>query len=149
MRPKFGLRIEQVRMTGNSGAPDAGDPMQYRALIGWQMEGLRDMKVELGSRVTYDVKHGAFTAQLARPFATSRPAAISRANASSESKPFSPHLFEPGVAGRDPFRQASESSSMVHEIAAAAVSTFKLSRPLPTQQRPGINQRPLSMHDGR
>jgi len=65
VHPKFGFRVEQVRMMGNSGAPDAGNPIQHRALIGWQFEGLRnlhssDMKLELGSRVTYDVTHGAF-----------------------------------------------------------------------------------------
>src|SRR5271167_2793184 len=51
MHPKFGFRVEQVRMGGNSGAPDSGDPMQHRALIGWQMDGLHgihasDMKLE-------------------------------------------------------------------------------------------------------
>jgi hypothetical protein len=57
LHPKFGFRIEQVRMMGNSGAPDAGDPLQHRALVGWQMDGLRGMhasggKVELGGRMT-------------------------------------------------------------------------------------------------
>ena len=65
LHPKLGFRIEQVRMMGNSGAPGAGDPIQHRALVGWQLEGLgnlpaSNMKLELGSRVTYDVTHGAF-----------------------------------------------------------------------------------------
>jgi hypothetical protein len=65
LHPKIGFRIEQIRMMGNSGAPDAGNPIQHRALVGWQLDGLRnlrgsDMKLELGSRVTYDVTHGAF-----------------------------------------------------------------------------------------
>jgi hypothetical protein len=68
--PRFGLRIEQVRMTGNNGAPDAADPMQHRSIIGWQFGGLRasDMHLELGGRVTYDVKHGGFALQSSSRF---------------------------------------------------------------------------------
>ncbi len=65
LHPRIGFRIEQVRMMGNSGAPDAGNPIQHRALVGWQLDDMRnlrgsDMRLELGSRVTYDVTHGAF-----------------------------------------------------------------------------------------
>jgi len=122
--PKFGFRIEQIRMAGNSGAPDAGDPMQHRALIGWQMDGFHgirasDMKVELGSHVTYDVTHGAFG--MSRTFGAfgSRPAATNRTEPATASKPFSLRLFEPSPAAREPFRQTNESVSMAHEIAAA------------------------------
>jgi hypothetical protein len=153
--PRFGFRIEQLRMTGNSGAPDGGDPLQHRALVGWQMDGLRgihasDMKVELGGRVTYDVTHGAFGVQMPRTSAASgsRPAASTRTDASRESRPFSPHLFEPGPATRDAFRQTGESVSMAHDIAAAAIDTFRLSRPVPAQQRTGTGPRPSSMRDG-
>ena len=71
MRPMFGLRIEQVRMTGNTGAPDGGDPLQHHALIGWQVEGRRDMRVsdmrvEFGSHLTYDVTRGVFGPQVSR-----------------------------------------------------------------------------------
>jgi hypothetical protein len=151
LHPKFGFRLEQVRMTGNSGAPEGGDPFQHRALVGWQMEGLHgihasDMKVELGGRVTYDVVHGGFAAQLGRsaPAAGSRPSTMSRTDASTEAKPFSPHLFEPGLGTHDPYRQSNESASMVHDIAAAAIDTFKLTRPAPTQQRV-MAERPVSM----
>ncbi len=61
---QFGLRLEQVRMLGNSGAPDAGDPMQHRALLGWQMGGgghSSDMHLELGGRMAYDLKQGRFS----------------------------------------------------------------------------------------
>ena len=153
MRPKFGFRVEQIRMTGNSGAPDAGDPMQHRALVGWQMDGLRgihasDMKVELGGRMTYDVTHAVFgmRQQGASAAAVSRPSATNRTEAPTESKPFSPHLFEAGPVAREPFRQTGESASLVHDIAAAAIGSFKLSRPVPTQQRAG--PRPSSMRDG-
>ncbi len=155
MHPKFGFRVEQVRLGGNSGAPDGGDPMQHRALVGWQMDGLHgihasDMKLELGGRMTYDVTHGAFGMQGARGAAPrmSRPAAtvINRTGA-LESKPFAPHLFEPSSFTREPFRPTHESTSMVHEIAAAAIGTFKLTRPAPVQQRMGVGARPSSMHE--
>ena len=154
LRPKFGFRIDQVRMTGNSGAPDAGDPLQHRALVGWQMDGLRgihasDMKVELGGRVTYDVTRGAFAAQLPKTstVSSSRPSAFSRADSYPESRPFAPHLFEPSAGARDPFRQSTESSSMVHDITAAAIGTFKLTRAAPAQQRMGLSERPMSMRE--
>jgi hypothetical protein len=154
MRPKFGFRIDQVRMTGNSGAPDAGDPLQHRTLVGWQMDGLRgihasDMKVELGGRMTYDVTHGVFAAQLPKTstVSSSRSSALSRADSYSESRPFSPHLFEPSPGARDPLRQSAESSSMVRDIAAAAIGTFKLTRPAPAQQRLGLSERPMSMRE--
>jgi hypothetical protein len=154
MRPKFGFRIEQIRMGGNSGAPDAGDPMQHRALLSWQMDGFHgihasDMKVVLGGRMTYDVTHGAFGIQLSRTSAAfgSRPAATNRTDASTASKPFSPRLFEPGPPAREPFRQTNESASMAREIAAAAIGTFKLARPAPTQQRIGAVPRPTSMRE--
>ena len=152
LHPKFGFRLEQVRMMGNSGAPDAGDPLQHRALVGWQMDGLRGMqasagKVELGGRMTYDVAHGVFAAQLPKTTnaAASRQSTISHTEAATESKPFSPHLFEPAVGSRDPFRQSVESTSMVHDIAAAAIGSFKLTRPVATQQRVGMGERPASM----
>jgi len=144
-------------MMGNSGAPDAGDPVQHRALVGWQMDGLRgmhasDMKVELGGRVTYDVTHGAFAAQSLKPVTTpgSRPSVINRADSYSEPKPFSPHVFEPTLFGQgfgthDSFRQGSESSSMVHDFATAAMGTLKLTRPVQVQQRVGMGERPTSM----
>ncbi len=66
--PKFGFRLEQVRLTGNTGAPDAGNPMQHRALVGWEFGGFKasDMRLELGGRVTYDVTHGGFALQSSR-----------------------------------------------------------------------------------
>ena len=158
LRPKFGFRIEQVRMMGNSGAPDAGDPMQHRALVGWQMDGLQGMhasgmKLELGGRVTYDVTHGAFAAQLSRSSAASasRPASINRPDSYTESKLFAPHLLEPrlfesGFGTREPLRLNSESASMVHDMAAAAMGSLRLTRPaVQAPQRVGMGERPVSM----
>ncbi len=142
MHPKFGFRVDQVRMMGNSGAPDAGDPLQHRALVGWQMDGLggiraSGMKVELGGRMTYDVAHDAFSAQIPKSpnTAAPRPVTMSRSDSFMEWKLLTP------------FRQTNESSSMVHDIAAAAIGTFKLSRPLPTLQRTGPAPRPSSMRE--
>jgi len=152
MRPKFGFRIEQIHMAGNSGAPDAGDPMQHRALVGWQMEGFHGMhasgmKVELGSHMTYDVTRGAFGMSRTPAAFGSRPAATNRTDGATASKPFSPRLFEPVPSVREPFRQTNESASMAHEIAAAAIGTLRLTRPAPTQQRIGAVPRPTSMRE--
>ena len=154
MHPKFGFRIDQVRMTGNSGAPDAGDPLQRRALIGWQMEGLHGMhasgmKVELGGRMTYDVAHGAFAAQLPKssPAAASRAATLNRPDSLTESRPFSAHLLEPNPFARDAVHQPNESASMVRDIATAAIGTFRLSRPVPALQRIGPGPRASSMRE--
>lgn len=154
IRPKFGFRIEQVRMGGNSGAPDAGDPMQHRALVGWQMDGLQgihasDMKVELGGRMTYNVTHGGFGMQWSRSTAATGPRAVAsnHLDAGLQSKPFSAHLFEPAPAAREPIRPASESASMIHEITAAAMGTLRLTHPAPTLPRAGVVPRPSSMRD--
>ena len=155
--PKWGFRVEQMRMVGNSGAPEAGDPIQHRALVGWQMDGLEgfhasDMKVELGGRMTYDVMRGAFGRQPGKTSATvpgSRPASITATDTATETKPFSLHLFEPGTPfSRDPARQTGESASIVHNIAAAAIGSLKLSRPVPVQQHSGLGP-PASMREGR
>jgi hypothetical protein len=152
MRPKFGLRIEQIRMAGNSGAPDAGDPMQHRALVGWQMDGFHgihasDMRVELGGRMTYDVTHGSFGMSRTSGASGSRPAVTGRTDAATAAKPFSPRLFEPGPPAREPFRQTNECVSIAHEIAAAAIGTFRLARPAPGPQRIGAVPRPSSMRE--
>jgi hypothetical protein len=152
LHPKFGFRIEQVRMTGNSGAPDAGDPMQHRALVGWQMDGFHgihpsDMKLEFGGHMTYDVTHKAFGIQWSRAAPAFRPAGATRADGRAESKPFAPHLLEPAPETREPFRQTHESASMVHEIAAAAIGTLKLTRPVAAQARFGVVPRPSSMRE--
>jgi len=152
MRPKFGFRIEQIHMAGNSGAPDAGDPMQHRALVGWQMDGFHgihaaDMKFELGSHMTYDVTRGAFGMSRTSAAFGLRPAATNRTDTATASRPFSPRLFEPGPPAREPFRQTNESVSVAHEIAAAAIGTFKLARPAATPQRIGAVARPSSMRE--
>ena len=63
--PSFSLRVGQARMGGNSGNPAAGDPMQHRELFRLEVLARRtdstpDMRLELGGRMTYDLKRGMF-----------------------------------------------------------------------------------------
>lgn len=159
MHPKFGFRIEQVHMGANSGAPDAPDPMQHRALVGWQMDGLNglhaaNMKMEFGGRVTYDMAHSSFSGlpSFRSPGASaSRPAAI---GTREESKAFAVRMAaeEHGMVMHEVFgsREPHEheaSTSLMREVAASAVATFK-SRATAAMQRPFPNRgRPESMHD--
>jgi hypothetical protein len=172
LQPKFGFRLDQVRMTGNSGAPEAGDPVQRRALIGWQFNGpsgerASDMRLELGGRVTYDMTHGGIQLQSSRPGASpSRSIAVAAATshpttASSESKSFelrglqfrNPDSHAPDDSARpftrDLFHEASASSSVLHDVAAAAIATFKSSHNSPIQQRSRPSERPYSMQESR
>ncbi len=170
LQPRFGFRVDQVRMTGNSGAPDAGDPVQRRALIGWQFNGpsgerASNMRLELGGRVTYDVTHGGLQFQSTRPGAgSSRPVEAANSHpipTSGESKSFELHglqfrnpEFHPRDDSarpftRDLFHEASASSSVLHDVAAAAIATFKSSRNSPVQQRSRPSERPYPMQDSR
>ena len=171
VRPHFGFRIDQVRMAGNNGAPDAGDPLQRRSLIGWQMDGRSGfhpsaMKLELGGRVTYDVAHGSFSALSSRAGAnqsSARSAAVTSSEHTSGAQPKSFELHGLEFHGseshgtdenvrpfsRDLFHEASGSSSSLHEIAAAAIATFKSSHSVPVQQRSRPSERPLSMAEAR
>ena len=183
MQPRFGFRVDQVRMTGNSGAPDAGDPVQRRSLVGWQFNGRHGMqasgmKLELGGRVTYDVSHGGFGVQSMRSVmsssaphamsaASNHPAAPSEPNSVSESKGFALRGLEfrdarsqgsdaagaPGLHlfshDRDVFHEVGESSSMLHELAATAIATFKSSHGVPVQQRSRLSEPLSSMREPR
>ena len=167
LHPKFGFRIDQVRMAGNSGAPDAGDPMQRRSLVGWQFGGggrmhASDVKLELGGRLTYDVTHGGFGAQLGRSGASTNSARPIAAVAVSEPKSFELRGLQfrgaeahgpeegPRPFTHDLFHEAhgaNESSAVFHEVAAAAIATFKSSHSAPIQQRSRPSERPFSMQE--
>jgi hypothetical protein len=69
--PKFGLRLGQARMGGNSGNPLAiGDPMRHREFLRLEISGRQDvsaldrhaldMRVRFAGRLTYDINHGVF-----------------------------------------------------------------------------------------
>ena len=142
LQPKFGFRVDQVRMMGNSGAPDAGDPMQRRALIGWQFNGRSgaqpaDMRLELGGRVSYDVAHGGFAIQ------SSRSAGPSAARTAAVATPS--HSQAPGG---EPKTVALRSLELRDDF-AAAIATFKSSRPVLPQQRSRLSERPSSMQESR
>lgn len=134
LHPKFGFRLEQVRMTGNNGAPDAGDPMQHRALIGWQMDGHRDMhfsdmRLELGNHVTYDIAHRTFgvSSRSISPFAISGPRATASASVpgASGSKPAPFESRMPPEAARGAFAEshfAASHPSLLRDVVAAAVN---------------------------
>jgi len=139
--PKFGFRIEQVRMTGNNGAPDAGNPMQHRALIGWQFGGMHasDMHLELGGRVTYDVRHGGFALQSSSKFphpVSSRSLVLTNV-ALRGAKPFDAHGPDEHVlSGHNALSgDRHETTSLLHEIAAAAVVQLHSS-----PARPGVSK---------
>jgi hypothetical protein len=126
LHPKLGFRIEQVRMMGNNGAPDAPDPMQHRGLIGWQIDGqggmhFSGMRMELGNHVTYDMAHGTF--------------AISSRQSSVATLLGPRPLQAATVTAKSAPRPVVLSPSMLHEVAAAAVATLK--------------SRAKSQHDGR
>jgi hypothetical protein len=64
-RPSFGLRVQQVRQGGNTGDPEAGDPMQRRQWVNLQMDArsnfaISNMRLKFGNRVTYDVTNRRF-----------------------------------------------------------------------------------------
>jgi len=159
LRPKFGFRLEQVRMTGNNGAPDAPDPMQHRGLIGWQVEGgqremhFSDMRLELGSHVTYDMSHGTLGLTSRTSSMTIGPRPVPSATAASGKAGAQPRSIESHFAAAQGGFAAHgggfRESSLLHEVAAAAVASFKSRINNQGQQRPfAASHRPQSMHDG-
>jgi hypothetical protein len=154
--PKFGFRVDQIRMMVNRGAGEGDDPFQHRPLVGWQMDGGSDMRasgmrVDFGGRVSYDVAKGAFAAQAARSPLVAGPRQIpaDRDITFSGSSPIGTHTTETGFTTKArpvDTRGFSTDSSMARDIAAAAIATFKSSRLTPAQQRMGLEQR--SLRDG-
>jgi hypothetical protein len=155
LRPKFGFRVDQVRMTSNTGALEgADDPLQHHPLIGWQMDGradmrVSDMKVDLGGRMTYDVTRGAFGPPVAKS-PVPRETSADRNLISPASNLFGTSSSESNSTAKDPYLAthgfSSASSSTVRDIAAAAIATFKSSRSNAVQQRVELEER--SVRDG-
>jgi hypothetical protein len=123
--PNLSLRVGQTRMGGNSGSPVAGDPMQHRELLrlevaGRQRDPTLDMRVELGARVTYDLKRGVFGLRAdnwKRPSLTSVPG--SGLNASAFQKRLLPHLPEYNGTKRDIPISAHLSLPLARDVPAA------------------------------
>jgi hypothetical protein len=152
LRPKFGFHVDQIRMTSqvrmdNPASPDAADPMERRSLVGWQIDGrsgmhASDMKLDLGGRLTYNVTRGGFSLPSGRssvPASSGHPATVAGSGSSaaneSEQKSFELH--------------ALPSSSVLHEVAAAAIASFKSSRITSIQQRSRLSDRPSSLQESR
>lgn len=130
MRPTFGLRVQQVHQAANNGDPEAGDPMQHRELVNWQMEAhsnlhISDLRVKLGNRLTYDVTNQRFGSPAARSamqigVPTLRNAPVSP----SQPKPLFARTSAPTPARYDPGRD----NSNIREIAVAAMSALSPAR---------------------
>ncbi len=143
MKPTFGLRVEQVHMTNNSGSPDAPDPVQHRELLNWAMHGPSDVRVEFGQRATWNVTRGEFggvRAMNRAAMAFAFHGAAARTASQSESRPFALAASSSAVS-RDAYREPST----VRDIAASAVATFKSARLNPLQRHTAANERPASM----
>jgi hypothetical protein len=143
MKPTFGLRVEQVHMSNNSGSPDAPDPMQHRELLNWAMHGQSDVRVEFGQRAAWSVTRGEFggvRAMNRAAMAFGFHGTAARTANPSESRPFALTASSSPVS-RDVYRE----SSTVREIAASAVATFKSAHLSPLLRHTPANERPTSM----
>jgi hypothetical protein len=125
-RPTFGLRVQQVRQASNSGDPEAGDSMQHRELLNWQMEAhsnlhISAMRVNLGNRLTYDVTAHRFGSPSAR-------SAMQIGLPTLRNAPLSAPQPRPALARGSPAKPASHDSNgdnaNVREIAVAAMAAI-------------------------
>ena len=136
--PKFGLKVQQVRQAGNSGDPEAaGDPMQERELVNWQMQAhsnlrFSDIRVQLGRRVTYDVTNRKFGSPSTRS-ALQLGAASLRNGLSNTSAPRSSlnSTASPAAANRE----AVSDNSNVRDLAVAAMSALAPSKFMSTPRQ--------------
>lgn len=130
MRPTFGLRVQQVRQGANTGDPDAGDSMQHRELVNWQMEAhsnlhISDLRVKLGNRLTYDVTNQRFGSPSTRSaMQIGVPTFRNSPLNSSQPTPVFARTSAPTSANRDSGRD----NSNIREIAAAAMSALSPAR---------------------
>jgi hypothetical protein len=146
MRPTFGLRVQQVRQAANSGDPDAGESMQHRELVNWQMEAhsnlhISDLRVKLGNRVTYDVTHRQFGSPSSR--SVMQIGIPTLRNASLNPVPSRPLFGRGSVAALSSTPASHDSnrdSSNFREIAIAAVAALSPARFTSAQRQ--IAQRP-------
>jgi hypothetical protein len=130
MRPTFGLRVQQVRQAGNSGDPEAGDPMQHRELLNWQMEAhsnlhLSNLRVKLGNRLTYDVTQRRFGSPSNRSaMQIGTPSMRNVVQNPAQSRPLVSRSSA-GVLGSLPDRgEVNRDNSNVREIAVAAMAAL-------------------------
>jgi hypothetical protein len=130
MRPTFGLRLQQVHQAANTGDPEAGDPMQHRELVNWQMEAhsnlhISNLRVKLGNRVTYDVTNQRFGSPSAR-------SAMQIGVPTLRNAPLSPSqpkaLFARTSAPTPARHDSGRDNSNIREIAVAAMSALSPAR---------------------
>lgn len=130
MRPTFGLRVQQVRQAANTGDPDAGDSMQHRELVNWQMEAhsnlqISNIRVKLGNRVTYDLTNRRFGSPTARSaMQIGLPTLRNAPPGPSQPRP----LFARSSAPTPATRESGRDNSNIREIAVAAVSALSPAR---------------------
>jgi hypothetical protein len=129
MRPTFGLRVQQVRQAANTGDPEAGDSMQHRELVNWQMEAhsnlhLSDLRVKLGNRVTYDVTNQRFGSPSSRSAMQIGVPTLRNSPLSLQPKPLFARSSAPTPATHDSGRD----NSNMREIAVAAMAALSPAR---------------------
>ena len=62
-QPRFGLRIERLRMPPVSPQPAGMTAIQHTSLIDLQMQSHSDVRVEFGRRVVWDIRRGTLGSQ--------------------------------------------------------------------------------------
>lgn len=125
--PNLSMRLGQARLGANSGNPSAGDPMQHRELFRMEVFGRQDqpslgMRLELGGRMSYDLRRGVFGL---RTDSWRRPSAVQGVTTNQDplglvQKSVAAHVWEMGPRKRDPQSAARQSSTGSRGIAAAA-----------------------------
>ncbi|MEA3178426.1 MAG: hypothetical protein QOI59_1949 [Gammaproteobacteria bacterium] len=134
MRPTFGLRVQQVRQAGNSGDPEAGESMQHRELINWQMEAhsnlkLSDLRVKLGNRVTYDVTNRRFGSPSGRSaMQIGIPSLRNDTLGPTQSRPLLARNPAGTPSAAPAVREANRDNSSIREIAVAAMGALAPAR---------------------
>ena len=142
MRPTFGLRVQQVRQGANTGDPDAGDSMQHRELVNWQMEAhsnlhISDLRVKLGDRLTYDVTNQRFGSPSTRSaMQIGVPTLRTSPLSPSQSKPMFARTSAPTSVNHDFGRD----NSNIREIAVAAMAALSPARFTSTQRQTAQRQ---------
>jgi hypothetical protein len=155
-RPTFGLKVDQLRQASNQGDPEAGDGMQHRELVNWQMEAhsnmhISDLRVQLGHKVTYDLTNRAFGSPATRStMQIGTPSLRNGVFEPPQQKPPSAHM--PGSGSSASHGDSGLAASNVRELASAAFAALAPTRFTSAQrqltQRQGIpgQQRLAPMH---
>ncbi len=129
-RPTFGLRVEQIRLRGNTDSPFAiGDSVQHRELMNWQVESRSEVRVQLARAVTWDVSRGVFGPRMG--VSEPRLAAAPATSVRTTTRSWQPRAFasSAGNAGLVLDTDSYRESSVTARIAATAVAGWSRSNP--------------------